>query len=191
MLEKEGADPNRIVPSISNYSALHMAAMNWHPEVVTALLKAGANVNIRNEQNGTTPLALAVFHVAYGGSSCLRKRATFDALIAGGVDWEEESATCRYLLDSSYEHKRYIFLALLRAGATLNLTDYDRTKLDSRYLSSIWRLVKAVKKAGAFDEYARRQLEIHASILAKCRKRSLPADVTRLIAGYYMPRGGY
>jgi len=45
-LEKEGADPNRIVPSVSNYSALHMAAMNSHPEAVIALLEAGANVNI-------------------------------------------------------------------------------------------------------------------------------------------------
>ena len=233
-LEKEGADPNRIVPSVSNYSALHMAAMNSHPEAVIALLEAGANVNIRNEQNGKTPLALAVLHVApdrmqsYGNRALDRRKcATFDALIAGGADADAAGGVLAFqrIIDSACIYSRPIILALFRAGTTVAVTELNRPVESkdsesaagvsfflrgsaglllrrggdwvnipigySHYVLSAWALVDALKKAGSFDEYARRQLEIHASILAKCRKRPLPADVTPLIAGFYAPRGGY
>jgi hypothetical protein len=49
----------------------------------------------------------------------------------------------------------------------------------------------AVKKAGGFDEYVRRQLGIHASVLTKCFATALPVDVTTIVAGFYAPRGFY
>ena len=109
----EGKDPNRLRPEISNYSALHMAAMNSHPEAVIALLEAGANVDIRNGHNGGTPLALAVLHVAPDrilalGDQALdrRKCATFDALIAGGADAEAAGGVLAFqrIIAVSYTH---------------------------------------------------------------------------------------
>ena len=206
-LEKEGADPNRIVPSVSNYSALHMAAMNSHPEAVIALLEAGANVNIRNEQNGKTPLALAVLHVAQTGFSYgnreldRRKCATFDALIAGGADVDAAGGVLaiQRIIESACIYSRPIILALFRAGATVAVTELNRPDEDSlfipigysQYVLSAWDLVDAIKKAGAFDEHARRQLNVHISMLTKCFGAALPVDAWSHVAGFYAPRGGY
>ena len=131
-----------------------------------------------------------------------RKCATFDALIAGGADADAAGGVLAFqrIIESACIYSRPIILALFRAGATVAVTELNRPNEDlvryipieiAQYVLSAWDLVDAIKKAGSFDEYARRQLEIHASILAKCRKRPLPADVTPLIAGYYVPRGGY
>ena len=58
--------------------------------------------------------------------------------------------------------------------------------------ASAWALVDAVKKAGGFDEYARRLLGIHVSVLTKCfGTAALPVDVATIVAGFYAPRGGF
>ena len=49
----------------------------------------------------------------------------------------------------------------------------------------------AVKKAGDFDGYVRRQLGIHVSVLTKCFGTALPVDVATIVAGFYAPRGFY
>ena len=205
---EEGADPNRIKPSVSNYSALHMAAMNSHPEAVIALLEAGANVDIRNGHNGGTPLALAVLHVAPDrilalGDQALdrRKCATFDALIAGGADVDAAGGVLaiQRIIESACIYSRPIILALFRAGATVAVTELNRPDEDSlfipigysQYVLSAWDLVDAIKKAGAFDEHARRQLNVHISMLTKCFGAALPVDAWSHVAGFYAPRGGY
>jgi len=57
--------------------------------------------------------------------------------------------------------------------------------------TSAWALVDAIKKAGDFDEYARRQLNIHISMLTKCFGTAMPVDAWSHVAGFYAPRGFY
>lgn len=92
-----------------------------------------------------------------------------------------------------------MLLEFLRAGAVINTSIYS-IKLYGGYScevprlpgnASAWALMDAVKKAGGFDEYVRRQLGIHASVLTKCFATALPVDVTTIVAGFYAPRGFY
>jgi len=91
-----------------------------------------------------------------------------------------------------------MLLEFLRAGAVINtsIKAYGRNsntvqveRIPSN--ASAWALVDAVKKAGGFDEYARRQLGIHVSVLTKCFGTVLSDDVATIVAGFYAPRGGF
>ena len=85
-----------------------------------------------------------------------------------------------------------MLLEFLRAGGVIN-TSISPSSARVRRLpdnASAWALVDAVKKAGDFDEYARRQLGIHVSVLTKCFGTA-PVDVTTIVAGFYAPRGFY
>ena len=95
-----------------------------------------------------------------------------------------------------------MLLEFLRAGALINTSIKLHTRLGefragkfqvrrSTDNASAWALVDAVKKAGGFDEYARRLLGIHVSVLTKCFGTALPLDVTTIVAGFYAPRGGF
>ena len=90
-----------------------------------------------------------------------------------------------------------MLLEFLRAGAVINTSIklYGRNSNTvqvprSPGNASAWALVDAVKKAGGFDEYARRLLGIHVSVLTKCFT-ALPVDVATIVAGFYAPRGGF
>ena len=92
-----------------------------------------------------------------------------------------------------------MLLEFLRAGAVINAssilipTESNRSALflvRSPHNASAWALVDAVKKAGGFEEYVRRQLGIHVSVLTKCFT-ALPVDVATIVAGFYAPRGFY
>ena len=91
-----------------------------------------------------------------------------------------------------------MLLEFLRAGAVINTSIklYGRNSNTvqvrrSSHNASAWALVDAVKKAGGFEEYVRRQLGIHVSVLTKCFGTALPLDVTTIVAGFYAPRGFY
>ena len=94
-----------------------------------------------------------------------------------------------------------MLLEFLRAGAVINTSIklYGRNSNTvqvprSPGNASAWALVDAVKKVGGFDEYVRRQLGIHVSVLTKCfgtALTALPVDVTTIVAGFYAPRGFY
>ena len=80
------------------------------------------------------------------------------------------------------------------AVTELNRPDEDSLFIPigySQYVLSAWDLVDAIKKAGAFDEHARRQLNVHISMLTKCFGAALPVDAWSHVAGFYAPRGGY
>jgi ankyrin repeat protein len=68
----------------SGATALHLAAMEQHASVVSALLKHGADVNLKT-LSGRTPLLLAIA----GGDKAL---ATVDCLLNGGAEIEAGSA---------------------------------------------------------------------------------------------------
>ena len=93
-----------------------------------------------------------------------------------------------------------MLLEFLRAGAVINASSILIRKKSNRSAlflvrspnnASAWALVDAVKKAGGFEEYVRRQLGIHVSVLTKCFGTALPIDVTTIVAGFYAPRGFY
>ena len=91
-----------------------------------------------------------------------------------------------------------MLLEFLRAGAVINTSiklygiNSHTVQVDrSPHNASAWALVDAVKKAGGFEEYVRRQLGIHVSVLTKCFGTALPIDVTTIVAGFYAPRGFY
>ena len=82
-----------------------------------------------------------------------------------------------------------MLLDLLRAGAAVHTANLERNegKLGN---ASAWALVDAVEKAGGFDEYAARQLDVHVSILTKCFGER-PRDVMTAVAEFYALRGFY
>ena len=93
-----------------------------------------------------------------------------------------------------------MLLEFLRAGAVINASSIlipTESNRSAQFLvrspgnASAWALVDAVKKAGGFEEYARRQLGIHVFVLTKCFGTALPVDVTTIVAGFYAPRGGF
>ena len=59
MLLQFGADPN--IGDNTNYTALHFAAQEYAVDAVKALLKAGANVDAKDDY-GNTPLGKAVYY---------------------------------------------------------------------------------------------------------------------------------
>ena len=79
-----------------------------------------------------------------------------------------------------------MLLDLLRAGAAVHTPNVKRK---ARNLSA-WALADAIKKAGGFDEYAARQLDVHVSILTKCFG-DRPRDVMTAVAEFYALRGFY
>ena len=79
-----------------------------------------------------------------------------------------------------------MLLDLLRAGAAVQTTNVERKARNA----SAWALVDAIKKAGGFDQYAARQLDVRVSILAKCFG-DRPRDVMTAVAEFYALRGGY
>ena len=91
-----------------------------------------------------------------------------------------------------------MLLEFLRAGAVINTSiklygiNSHTVQVDrSPHNASAWALVDAIKKAGDFDEYARRQLNVHISMLTKCFRTAMPVDAWSHVAGFYAPRGFY
>ena len=80
-----------------------------------------------------------------------------------------------------------MLLDLLRARAAVHTPNVERGDRNA----SAWALVDAVEKAGGFDEYAARQLDVHVSILTKCFGDKLPLDVKKTIVDFRTLRGGY
>ena len=79
-----------------------------------------------------------------------------------------------------------MLLDLLRAGAAVHTANFKRDEGNA----SAWALVDAIKKAGGFDEYAARQLDVHVSILTKCFGER-PRDAMTAVAEFYALRGGF
>ena len=203
-----GADPNLIDYANSVFSPLQVAAICCKPEAVATLLSVGARVDLATD-NGTTPfmMALELVHVNERD-----KRAIIHDLISAGADVHARGqrggayrfrTPFRRALELGF---RWILLDLLRAGAEVNTvihsevitaTDkkpsFENTVEVSRWAknASAWALVDAIRKAGDFDEYARRQLNIQISMLTKCFATALPVDAWSHVAGFYAPRGGY
>ena len=130
------------------------------------------------------------------------QRAIITALVAAGADVHSRNSADRspftWALTKGH---RWMLLEFLRAGALINTSIKLHTRLGefrggnfqvrrSTDNASAWALVDAVKKAGGFDEYARRLLGIHVSVLTKCFT-ALPVDVATIVAGFYAPRGGF
>ena len=203
----EGADPNMIDDAHSAFSPLHTAAIDCRREAVAMLLSAGARVNIATI-HGSRPLDL-VFLFSMGHIPEREKRAIINDLISAGADVHARNNDGRSAFNRALERGyRCILLDLLRAGAEVNTvlrsevvpaTDttpsFERTIEVPRSIlgtnASAWALVDAIKKVGDFDEYARRQLNIHISMLTKCFGTGLPVDAWSHVAGFYAPRGGY
>ena len=118
-------------------------------------------------------------------------RALILALIEAGADVDTSTkigfSTLTPLGRALHDGDRFILLDLLRAGAAVTGTLPAGRSI---YNASAWALVDAVKKAGGFDEYAARQLDVHVSILTKCFGHR-PRDVMSAVAEFYALRGGY
>ena len=190
-----GADPNwRESPTYEGadqYAPLHLAAFNKRVEAVEVLLSAGAHVNARTPVESVTPLLLATTRYSPDGKMCKRAyRALILALIEAGADVDTSTkigfSTLTPFGRALHDGDRFILLDLLRAGAAV--TSFSASRLDRN--ASAWALVDAVKKAGGFDEYAARQLDVHVSILTKCFG-DRPRDVMSAVAEFYALRGGY
>ena len=195
-----GADPNMSVTHSTQHTPLLSAARQCRPEAVTVLLSAGARADFVTDQ-GNTPL-LIVF-VNHKGSE-RDHRTIVNALISAGADVNFRSRTGACPFSKALNRGfRWILLDLLRAGAEVNTVLYSETtdeepSFERKYKvprsatnASAWALVDAIKKAGDFDDYARRQLNIHISMLTKCFGTALPVDAWSHVAGFYAPRGFY
>mmetsp|Transcript_3851 Transcript_3851/g.12580 ORF Transcript_3851/g.12580 Transcript_3851/m.12580 type:complete len:222 (-) Transcript_3851:36-701(-) len=190
-----GADPNRREPpryeGADQYAPLQLAAFFKRVEAVKLLLSAGAHVNARTPVDNMTPLLLATTGYSPDGRLCKRAhRALILALIEAGADVDAStkigSSTVTPFGRALHNGDRFIILDLLRAGAAV--TSWSLSRIDRN--ASAWALVDAVKKAGGFDEYAARQLDVHVSILTKCFG-DRPRDVMSAVAEFYALRGGY
>ena len=167
---------------------LHLAAGNIHPEAVTILLSAGAHVDVRTKNSQCTPLSLASGEYRPNESKRAR-RAVALALIKAGADVNARSYSGQDVTPFSralFYGFRFIILDLLRAGAAIHTTDVERIARNT----SAWALVDAIKKAGGFDQYAARQLDVHVSILTKCFGER-PRDVMTAIVDFRTLRGGF
>ena len=190
-----GADPNRLEPpryeGADQYAPLHSAAFDKRVEAVEVLLSAGAHVNARTSVNSMTPLLLATNPFSPDGKMSERaRRALILTLIEAGADVDASTKigilTVTPFSRALHNGDRFILLDLLRAGAAV--TSFSLSRIDRN--ASAWALVDAVKKAGGFDEYAARQLDVHVSILTKCFG-DRPRDVMSAVAEFYALRGGY
>ena len=201
-----GADPNMIEGK--RLAPLQSAAVICRPEAVAELLSAGARADISADRTDTPLILVFLVHK----NKERKTRTIVNDLISAGADVHARSqrrgATCgacpfSLALEGGF---RWILLDLLRAGAEVNTvlrskivpaTDttpsFERTIEVTRSVenASAWALVDAIKKAGDFDEYARRQLNGHISMLTKCFGTALPVDAWSHVAGFYAPRGGY
>ena len=186
-----GADPNQVPHN--SIGPLHLAAKYIDAEAVTILLSAGAHVDVRTTNSQQfTPLILACG--VYGTDKEFRRtrRAVVLALIKAGADVNARdgpglSSFSRALFCGF----RFILLDLLRAGAAVHTTIRSTNVRRGDRNASAWALVDAIEKAGGFDEYARRQLDVHVSILTKCFGDKLPLDVKKTIVDFRTLRGGY
>ena len=161
--------------------------MYIQPEAVTILLSAGAHVDARTHSQQSTPLLLASGDYLPNESKRAR-RAVALALIKAGADVNaRDGSGLTPFSQALFDGFRFIILDLLRAGAAVHTANFKRDEGNA----SAWALVDAVKKAGGFDEYAARQLNVHVSILTKCFGDQLPLDVKKTIVDFRTLRGGY
>ena len=184
-----GANPNFRRPN--RRTSLQVAALYAHLEAVTFLLSAGAHVDATSTDSSTA-LFLAVFQFAWFHGKTAKQCAIIKALVAAGADVHARNNEDRspFTLALIQGH-RWIILEFLRAGAVIKTSAGNVQVPRSPRNASAWALVDAVKKAGGFEEYARRLLGIHVSVLTKCFGTALPVDVTTIVAGFYAPRGFY
>ena len=182
-----GADPNQVPHN--SIGPLHLAAKYIDAEAVTILLSAGAHVDVRTTNSQQfTPLILACG--VYGTDKEFRRtrRAVVLALIKAGADVNaRDRRDLRPFSRALFYGFRFIILDLLRAGAAVHTAHLERNEGNA----SAWALVDAIKKAGGFDQYAARQLDVHVSILTKCFGDKLPLDVKKTIVDFRTLRGGY
>ena len=110
------------------------------------------------------------------------------ALIKAGADVNaRDGSGLTPFSQALFDGFRFIILDLLRAGAAVHTANFKRDEGNA----SAWALVDAVKKAGGFEKYAARQLNVHVSILTKCFGDQLPLDVKKTIVDFRILRGGY
>ena len=114
MVEKllaSGKDANAVNPSGKwrGYTALHLAAQHDKPDVILTLLKHGANVDARNEEEDT-PLLIAVAEE--------KSDRTIETLLKGGADIDAADSIGLTALDSAavLGNERLVRL-LLKHGA--------------------------------------------------------------------------
>ena len=116
------------------------------------------------------------------------RRAVALALIKAGADVNaRDRRDLRPFSRALFYGFRFIILDLLRAGAAVHTAHLERNEGNA----SAWALVDAIKKAGGFEKYAARQLDVHVSILTKCFGDKLPLDVKKTIVDFRTLRGGY
>ena len=138
------------------------AENNSNPEIVTALIAAGAEVDARDPDgyvpsgrgaNDRTPLFLASTRL--GGPTW--NAAVVKALVRAGADLEQTDGTGRTPLHAAARRNPAVFPLLMRLGANSNARDVDgKTPLDYAFanrslegLEQVRRMREAMRRVGA------------------------------------------
>lgn len=120
---QDGADADYAQPDEhTRLSALHVAAMEGHADVVALLIQRGANVNIA-DADGDTPVVMAVN---------FDKKNVVEVLVANGADVRRADKNgCTPLLSAAVQGDLEIVSMLVERGAEVNAVDcYKQTPLD-------------------------------------------------------------
>lgn len=144
LLIGKGADVNKIVSGGGCETLLHIAVDRNHPEIVAALLKAGADVNAQNN-DGETPLHRASLHSPASVLHLIGAGAKVDArdnILDTPLHYAAESNSLETIA------------ALINAGATIDLPGYDgRTPLFEAVFHENNEALKLLIELGADVNY--------------------------------------
>ncbi|MDR0867386.1 MAG: ankyrin repeat domain-containing protein [Planctomycetota bacterium] len=153
-----GADVNAKFDTYDD-TPLHSAAgKNPNPEIITALIKAGADVNAKDVQDGT-PLHDAV----------LRNPAVIAALISAGANVNDKTFEDKTPLDYAVEKGNKEVVDLLRAaGAKTGKELFDEWTV-TKYISG--EVENQDPNVKAFDERAKET--INAALAATAKKMGI------------------
>ncbi|CAL4060330.1 unnamed protein product [Meganyctiphanes norvegica] len=137
-----GSDPNWQNPDVKwGYTALHWAAANNHPAIVTELLGAGADKNIKNN-DGSTPLWIAS---SRGSTDVITLLVSHDA----NVNMEDNYGTTAIMEATSRGHLSAVE-TLIAADADLTLTyNYGNTPLHYAAWKNEVDIAQVLLQAGA------------------------------------------
>jgi uncharacterized protein len=153
-LIKQGADVN--APQGDGVTALHWAARGADPDLVKALIGAGANAAARTEFGGFTPLHLA----AERGAAPI-----VAALVAAGAPVDAASATgATPLMLAASSGDTATITALLDAGARVDAEERDRLQTPLIFAAAANRVdaVKLLIARGADPNHATRLTDLSA-----------------------------
>jgi ankyrin repeat protein len=146
-------------------TALHWAAMNADAELAATLLYAGANASAKTRIGGYTPLLVAARH---GYSDVI------EALLAGGADAEERSATgATPLMLAAGSGSPDAVRALLEHGA-------DADAQDAAQGQTALMFAAASNAVGAIDLLAAAGADLHVAT----RVSDSAAQYAEMIQGY-------